>query len=168
MHFRTSGTTAGDRGNHYMPDADVYALAVKTGIARLPFPIPLKNTLSLCPSADEFPDSSLGHMIRILSPKAQSFFTKKEGVQAKACWNTLQSATDPVFLPSTALALAELLASGESATLPAGSVLMITGGYKGRFESSKDIITFSEEQGFQVLQSVEMYYERSNHTSITV
>jgi hypothetical protein len=66
VQFRTSGTTTGIRGKHTMPDADVYELAVRTGVARLPFKIPLENTLSLCPSAAEFPDSSLGHMIHAL------------------------------------------------------------------------------------------------------
>jgi hypothetical protein len=134
-HFRTSGTTSGARGNHFMPDADIYALAVKTGVGRLPFSIPLKTTFSLCPNAAEFPDSSLGHMIQILSPQAQSFFSKQHGVLSEACWAALQTAKTPVFLASTALALAALLETGASAKLPAGSVLMITGGYKGQLRS---------------------------------
>ena len=134
-HFRTSGTTSGTRGNHFMPDADIYALAVKKGVARLPFPIPLENTFSLCPNAAEFPDSSLGHMIQILSPQAKSFFSKKDGVLDEPCWEALQTAKTPVFLASTALALADLLKRGKTAKLPTGSVLMITGGYKGQFRS---------------------------------
>ena len=135
VHFRTSGTTTGARGNHYMPDADVYALAIQTGVARLPFSIPLDNTISLCPSAKEFPDSSLGHMVHVLSPGAQCFFSKASGVNRSDCWAALRGSTEPVFLAATALALADLLESGDNTVLPPGSVLMITGGYKGQHRS---------------------------------
>jgi hypothetical protein len=118
-----------------MPDADVYDLAVQTGVARLPFSIPLDNTFSLCPNTTEFPDSSLGHMIQVLSPEARCFFSKASGVHSADCWAALQSCKAPVFLATTALALADLLDSGERAELPPGSVLMITGGYKGQHRS---------------------------------
>jgi hypothetical protein len=51
-------------------------------------------------------------------------------------------------LATTALALAELLESGDSTVLPAGSVLMITGGYKGqrRSISESDLHTAAAAQ----------------------
>ena len=135
VHFQTSGTTAGIRGHHYMPDAEAYALSVTSGVARLPFAIPTSNTVSLCPNSEEFPESSLGRMIAILSPSARSFFSRTHGVHQEACWANLRQQNEPVFLASTALALADLLDEGSRLTLPHGSVLMITGGYKGQQKS---------------------------------
>ena len=56
-------------------------------------------------------------------------------MQSQACWAALHSTEAPVFLASTALALADLLEQGESTHLPSGSVLMVTGGYKGQHRS---------------------------------
>ena len=133
--FRTSGTTSGTRGVHCLPDLEAYELSIRAGIARLPFSIPVQNTLSLCPHASEFSDSSLAHMIQTLAPEASIGFCKAEGVAIEASWAWLRASEAPLFLPATALALASLLDSGESAVLPEGSIVMITGGYKGQHRS---------------------------------
>jgi len=77
----------------------------------------------------------LGHMVHVLSPGAQCFFSKASGVNRSDCWAALRGSTEPVFLAATALALADLLESGDNTVLPPGSVLMITGGYKGQHRS---------------------------------
>jgi len=133
--FRTSGTTTGRRGVHAMPDSDVYELSIRTAIQRLPLHIPTENTVSLCPNVAEFPDSSLGHMVATISPHTQHFFSQENGLDAQGCWRFIQANTTPLFLASTALGLADLLATGNTHALPVGSVLMLTGGYKGQKRS---------------------------------
>ena len=135
IEFRTSGTTTGQRGVHAMPDTDVYELAIRTALQRLPLQLPAENTLSLCPNIADFPDSSLGHMVSTIAPSAQHFFSRKGGLDTTGCWEFIHRNEQPVFLASTALALAELLAAGDQHVLPAGSVLMLTGGYKGQKRS---------------------------------
>ena len=133
--FRTSGTTTGKRGVHTMPDSDVYELSIRTAIKRLPLQIPVENTLSLCPNVAEFPDSSLGHMVATISPNAEHFFSQENGLNAHGCWEFIRANTSPLFVASTALGLADLLATGTTHALPEGSVLMLTGGYKGQKRS---------------------------------
>ena len=132
VRFRTSGTTTGVRGIHSLPDAEAYELSIRAGVDRLPLTLPVENTLSLCPHASEFPDSSLGHMIQTLAPQAIPGFSKLEGVDLQRCWSILTRTQQALFLPATALALASLLESGNRCELPNGSVVMITGGYKGQ------------------------------------
>ena len=135
VRFRTSGTTTGVQGVHSLPDTEAYDLSIQAGVARLPLKIPTENTLSLCPHADEFPESSLAHMIQTLSPRAQPGFSKNGGVRLDFSWSQIHGAQNALFLPATALALASLLENGNEAVLPTGSVLMITGGYKGQQRS---------------------------------
>lgn len=130
--FRTSGTTVGRRGLHAMPDTEVYELAAATWFGRCLPDCPVERTLSLVTNPAEHPDSSLGHMVRAFAPGARWFFTPERGVDAAGAWEALQRAREPVFVPATAFALAELLDSPGQAELPAGSVLMVTGGFKGR------------------------------------
>ncbi|HJN77321.1 MAG TPA: hypothetical protein QGF58_25575 [Myxococcota bacterium] len=105
--FRTSGTT-GERGVHMMADTEAYDVA-----ARLHFEAcvtdPPPQALNLCPRAA---DSSLGHMMRMLFPDATADAPSGEG---------------PVFVATTASRAAELPVM----ELPPGSVVMVTGGFKG-------------------------------------
>ena len=133
--FRTSGTTTGARGSHSLPDTEAYELSIRAGVARLPFPLPVDHTLSLCPHASEFADSSLAHMIHTLAPRAIQGFSKARGVDHELCWSRIHDARDALFLPATALALASLLETGKKGHLPPGSVVMITGGFKGQQRS---------------------------------
>ena len=108
--FRTSGTTAGRRGEHAMVDARVYEASLQAGFRRA-LPSPPARCVSLCPAAA---DSSLGHMMRTLYPQQDAELQQNE----------------PVFLATTGLAALELLE--QRWTLAPGSVVMVTGGFKGR------------------------------------
>ena len=103
--FRTSGTT-GERGTHRMADTDAYDLA-----ARLHFEAsvsdPPERALNLCPVAL---DSSLGHMMRMLYPTSSTSLP-----------------SGPVFVGTTASRSSEI----PKVELPPGSVVMVTGGFKG-------------------------------------
>jgi len=105
IDFRTSGTT-GKRGLHRMADTQAYDRA-----ARLQFeacvPDAPTTAMNLCPTAA---DSSLGHMMRTLFPDATT--TLPEG---------------PVFIGTTASRASEI----PDVELPPGSVVMVTGGFKG-------------------------------------
>ncbi len=134
--FRTSGTTgAGARGTHRLLDTEVYDLGARRQaeacLGRLP-----ERGLGLVSTAA---DSSLGHMCARFVPHMPSFFDPVEGVRAAAAWKTLAELSltpTPLFLPGTAFAWADLLgpdpARLEPIELPPGSLLMVTGGYKGR------------------------------------
>lgn len=135
VQFRTSGTTTGVRGVHSLPDIEAYNLSIRAGVARLPLKLPVHHTLTLCPHTSEYPDSSLAHMIHTLSPEATPGFSKSGGVHLRLCWDHLRQTQEALFLPATALSLATLLETGNHCELPQGSVVMITGGYKGQHRS---------------------------------
>lgn len=135
--FRTSGTT-GPRGVVRLRDTALYDLGARLQAAAIAGPIPGWGS-SLVPHA---PDSSLGHMCLDLCPGLRSRFDLEAGARAVDVDGVLSdiheaiTAERPMFLPGTAFAFAALLGAleGRSApfALPAGSVLMITGGFKGR------------------------------------
>jgi len=131
--YRTSGTTTGRRGEHWMPHAGVYeAAALRWFQACLPG-CPVEETLSLVTPPRSHPDSSLGHMIAHFSPDARWFFDPARGVDLSSAWAALIAAERPVFIAATAFALADLFDRTDlRADLPEGSVLMVTGGFKGR------------------------------------
>ena len=127
----SSGTSTGSRGTHALPDVEVYNLASKTWFEHLLPRCPVQNTVSLVSNPQDHPESSLGHMIHHFSPKATWCFNNQKGVIQNDAWTALQT-SEPVFLPATAFALADLLEAQNHVHLPKGSVVMITGGFKGR------------------------------------
>jgi hypothetical protein len=130
--FRTSGTTSGQRGAHHLPDTEAVELAARQHFDAMLPGCPTDRTISLVTDANEHPDSSLGHMVRHLAPSARGFFRPGVGVDTQGAWAALDAAREPVFVPTTAFALAELLEHPGEARLPEGSIVMVTGGFKGR------------------------------------
>ena len=130
--FRTSGTTSGTRGCIQLKDVDVYDLAARTHARACLGVIPDRG-VSFVPTAS---DSSLGHMCASFVPDMPNWFDTGSGVDASGGWASLRdAAAEPgaLFVPGTAFALADLLDAGhEPLALPAGSVVMVTGGFKGR------------------------------------
>jgi len=132
--FRTSGTT-GPRGVVRLRDTALYDLGARLQATAVAGPIPTWGS-SLVPHA---PDSSLGHMCLDLSPGLRPRFDLVEGVDVDGVLADIEEATRegrPMFLPGTAFAFAALIGAlspeAPPFALPAGSVLMITGGFKGR------------------------------------
>lgn len=127
--FRTSGTTSGRRGQHRALDTVLYdlgaALHARHCLGRIP-----SAGVALVSFAE---DSSLGHMCRSFVPDMPTFFDAETGLDRQGAWAALRAATQPVFVPGTAFAF-DLLLGAEHAplALPQGSVLMVTGGSKGR------------------------------------
>ena len=130
--FRTSGTTGGTRGCIRLRDVEVYELAARMHAQTCLGTIPGRG-VSFVPMA---PDSSLGHMCASFVPDMQNWFDAASGVNTRDGWASLRSAASTpgaMFVPGTAFALADLLdLDHEPLALPAGSVVMVTGGFKGR------------------------------------
>lgn len=125
--FRTSGTTGQVRGVHRARDTRLYDLgAVLHANARVP-DRPTR-IVSLCPAE---PDSSLGHMLGLFGMVEQCF---SDGAVHADTWKCISdvSRTAPIFLTTTAFALDALLAMPGRGTLDERSVVMVTGGFKGR------------------------------------
>lgn len=138
--FRTSGTT-GRRGVHRLCNTELYDLGAhrhaKSVVGEFP-----KSGLSLVSHA---PDSSLGHMCDSLVPGMPRFFDTKEGLRVDAAWAALRQADQAVFVPMTGLAAALLMAAAtEPVHLPGGSMVMVTGGFKGR-EVAVDAETLTQQ-----------------------
>ncbi len=129
--FHTSGTTSGRAGVHRLLDSATYDLA-SAGWFRACLPACPQRALSLIPSPADAPRSSLSHMIGLLFPDARYLVGASGRVDAPRAWGELAASREPVFLACTSLALGALLDAAGRAQLPAGSLLMSTGGTKGR------------------------------------
>ncbi len=144
--FRTSGTTQGAerRGEHHFPDLSLYDAALREGFRAHLLPDGARLAiLSLVPPPEEVPDSSLSHMVgevmRAFGAEGSGYFVGPEGIGHAALGVALRRAEEagaPVCIVGTSFAyvhwLDHLAATGERFTLPHGSRLMDTGGFKGR------------------------------------
>ena len=124
--FRTSGTTGAGRGVHRLLSTALYdhgALAwARRCIPGMPTAI-----VALLEDPATAPDSSLSHMVALFGPgtwHVTGGVLDRAGLDARAT-------REPCFLATTAFALAEWL-DGGARPLAAGSILMVTGGFKGR------------------------------------
>ncbi|MBV9848710.1 MAG: long-chain fatty acid--CoA ligase [Armatimonadetes bacterium] len=126
--FHSSGTTGPQASRHYL-DADALALygtSLRRGFARA-LPQRPPTLWALMPPPDAAPHSSLSHMLGALG--AQRFFWKDDDALAVA----LRGLRKPITLFGTAFAFVQLFdGTGESWRLPDGSLIVETGGFKGR------------------------------------
>lgn len=126
--FLTSGTTGAGRGAHRMRSDALYAHgSVRWAERQVPHAPPRGAHLLLDPQ--KHPESSLSHMMSLLTPGA-SWHLGPGGVDVPGFVASLGST--PVYVAATAFALAELVSHPDTRPLPPGSVLMVTGGFKGR------------------------------------
>lgn len=144
--FQTSGTTRqGRRGRHPVASLRLYRAASLPWFraqllpdgARMP-------VLALLPSPEEAPHSSLSRMMfdvaEALGAEGGGFFGTVEGglreADVLAALRSAESARRPVLLAATAFGLVHwldaLARNGTRLSLPEGSRLMETGGFKGR------------------------------------
>lgn len=145
--FRSSGTTAGEeaRSVHHHPYPDLYRLSIDASFPYfcLPAPAPVPM-LSLIPSREQLPDSSLSFMVEHVVARygdagKSAYASGKRGVEAvpaRSWAGARQREGRPVLVLTTAIALAqwlEALARQELRfRLPPGSAVFETGGFKGR------------------------------------
>ena len=154
--FRTSGTTeAGRRGEHHVLDLGLYEEALIPNMRRHLYrggqggdgpdgDGPRRPILALTPAPAAMPESSLSFMLgaalNVLSGGEGGFFVTRDGVidtvgLSEALVEAAADAT-PVLLAGTAFAFVHWLdwLKKRNATfdLPRGSLIMETGGFKGR------------------------------------
>lgn len=157
--FRSSGTTAGEetRSVHHHPFPDLYRLTIDASFPRFCLPAaPPVPMLSLVPSREELPDSSLSFMLdhvlrRFGDPAKSANVSGRRGVEvmpARSWAGARQREGRPVLVLATAIALAQWLEALKRQDLrfrlPAGSAVFETGGFKGReTELSRDDLAAS-------------------------
>ena len=139
--FRTSGTTGGRgrRGEHHVPSLEVYRAAARGNYRRhLLWGVESVRVVSLIPDPGTVNDSSLARMAGFIADEPEVAatvwaFDPGRGVDVDAVRGAA-AGTAPVLLLTTAFALVHLLeALGPvRLTLPPGSRIMETGGFKGR------------------------------------
>jgi len=126
--FHSSGTTGTQASRHYFDqDAlELYEISLRAGFnAALP---ERPGTLwALMPEPSASPNSSLSHMLGALG--AERFFWDHDAALSAA----LTDVAEPVTLFGTAFAFVQLFdGSAQNWRLPGGSIVMETGGFKGR------------------------------------
>lgn len=144
--FETSGTTRGLGGKHYMETRALYDAALLAGFERFMLggaKRPLRYLL-LVPNPRLQPRSSLGYMMREVARSfgdgAERWYLDNDKLDADrflADAAALDPAGPPVLVAGTAFALAEIISAARergipSVPLPPGSLVMETGGFKGR------------------------------------
>jgi hypothetical protein len=149
--FRSSGTTGEERGEprseHHQPFPDLYRQVIEASFPPfcLPFLAPGAKLpiLSLIPTREQIPDSSLSFMAdhilsRWGSPESVTAFGPRgvEATKARSWAAARQREGRPVLILATAFALAQWLEALERLDLrfrlPPGTALFETGGFKGR------------------------------------
>ena len=144
--FRTSGTTSGQRGEHHHISTRCYDAGALLHARRLlPTPPGGWRFVNLTFPPDTHPDSSLSHMVALFvrelgdgDPSSARFHLGPSGIDASSVREALQRAAHdgaPCLVFGTAFALADVLDLCPPVTLPPGSVVIETGGFKGRREA---------------------------------
>lgn len=127
--YRSSGTTSNNRSESVLDEDGfaLYAAALRVGF-RTTFGHRGERILALMPDAENAPESSLSAMCSILG--ADFFFG--DAWQSRLA-HELKHANEPVVVFGTAFAWVHFIdASSDVITLPMGSRLIETGGYKGK------------------------------------
>lgn len=155
VRFFTSGTTGAERGTHAMRRTDTYErLSLAMGRRALLGPAGRAVVVALAPALTDPPSSSLGYMMArfmeafdseplagaetaFSSASSARWLLSEEGVNLRGLELASRQASAralPLLLLGTAFALVRLLddLQGARLALPPGSVVMQTGGFKGR------------------------------------
>jgi hypothetical protein len=146
--FRSSGTTSAERSVHHHPYPNLYRQVIDASFPC--FCLPHVPMLSLIPTREQLPDSSLSFMIdhvlaRYGAPQSVTAFGPRgvEVPKARSWAGSRQREGRPVLVLATAFALVQWLDALDRQDLrfrlPAGSAVFETGGFKGRTkEVSRD------------------------------
>ncbi len=134
--FRTSGTTGEGFGSHHFRSLELYEASILAGWKFFGLPTD-RPQIVLTPDPADSPHSSLAHMMGTLGKLApangQTFHLRADGGLAlDGIAARVRHENRPLLILGTALAFLHLCeALPAPLALPAGSVLMETGGYKG-------------------------------------
>jgi len=124
--FRTSGTTGTGRGVHRLASTALYDHGALLWARRCVPGMP-RTIVALLDDPQAAPDSSLSHMVALFGAATWHL---TEGVLDRAGLDA-HATREPCFVTATAFALAEWIDGGPP-PLAADSILMVTGGFKGR------------------------------------
>lgn len=143
--FHSSGTTAQRPSRHFhRPESlDLYAKSVESAFSRRLGPESRHlRVVSLTPPPSQVPNSSLVHMFEILGRQSSPRETIYCGDNSPSGWSMdpvrleefLRDQSEPILLAGTAFNYVNWLDALplRPCHLPAGSVVLETGGYKGR------------------------------------
>jgi len=143
--YHTSGTSRGGRpGRHLLPDTRLYDAALEPNFRAHLLPDVAQMRMLVCgPTAEFFPQSSLGHMhsrvLECFGSAGSGAFWRVDGPRfpcLAAALGKAEREVTAVCLLGTAFGFVNFLdwLAGENRTfrLPPGSRIMDTGGYKGR------------------------------------
>lgn len=139
--FRTSGTTSGRRGAHALRDLSLYDRAARAAAKHALFPdVERLRLIVLAPRPDDAPDSSLSYMLGRFEQwfgDGEAHWGWRDGLDLDGVRRALARAVEaggPVAVLGTSFAFVHLIDALEGArfTLPEGSRVMQTGGFKGR------------------------------------
>ncbi len=146
--FRTSGTSTEKRGTLYLDTLELYEASLLPSFETGVFPelIGTRGRMPifvLAPSPAEADESSLSHMFGIVLRKrgapGSDYFVRNGRLELASLALALESAIangEPIALCGTAFAFVHLLEAMEQAgrrlTLPEGTRILETGGFKGR------------------------------------
>lgn len=148
--FRTSGTTQVTRGAHRLWTTELYDHgAVAWARACVPA---LPTAIAALLPADAH-DSSLAHMTRLLGDPTWHLV---DGRPDRSSLQRRVAEGAPLFVVATAFALADWL-DGDVPALPPGSVLMVTGGFKGRVVALSDAELYAAAGRLQAARLVTEY-----------
>ena len=142
--FLTSGTTGAGRGAHHLRNTTLYDLGSLLWAQRVTGGIP-KKVIALLDDPQKHPESSLSHMVRLFSTEVDWLLT--DGTrQPNGLTDAIHQTDKPVFLAATAFALGFALVDEQVPPLPAESIVMVTGGFKGREIEMSDDALYAEIQ----------------------
>jgi hypothetical protein len=163
--FVTSGTSQGAerRGQHGFPWLEVYHRSLLANFAAHVLPDAVRpRMLILAPSPDLLPTSSLSHMLEVVRKTyggdGSAYYVGETDIDLTGLLRSLTEAEtrhEPVCLLGTSLAFMHVLdvclEEGRRFTLPRGSRLMDTGGFKGRSrEIARDALLPLYEEVFAI------------------
>lgn len=163
--FVTSGTSHGaeQRGRHGFPWLEVYHSSLLANFETHLLPDGARpRMLILTPSPDRLPSSSLSHMLEVVRKtyggKGSTYYVGETDMNLTALLTTLkeiEARREPVCLLGTSFAFMQVLEAcrheRRGFTLPEGSRLMDTGGFKGRSrEISRDELLCLYEEVFAI------------------
>lgn len=139
--FRTSGTTQDLRGEHPFEDLALYEAAAESAAKRWLLPRSAYRFVLLASDEGEAPDSSLSFMLArfatLWGASERAFFITRGALDAEGAERAIEEAAQqgvPVALLGAAYGFVHLVDAmgARSVSLPEGSVVMPTGGFKGR------------------------------------
>ncbi len=147
--FRSSGTSTGTRSQHHHPYPQLYRRVVDATFPSACMPTPEAPILSLIPSLELAPDSSLSfmadHVIARFGDATSAWAVGRRGIEAATARSWLASRQRqhrPVVILATSLSLDACLQGlerlGLKFRLPSGSRIFETGGAKA-LETSVDV-----------------------------